>query len=198
MTYKSEIFKTELDFIKNDKMKEVATELVEMLPDYTFEIPASASGKYHPSYTSGKGGLIRHTQAAVRIAKELLRLEMYSSINQYHDYIIMALIFHDGWKRGLPNNDGTFSEYMQSDHSKVCCNWLYALAETEHFKDVGDYLKYVGYLVLTHMGQWNLNYSTGEIFAPKPQTQEQMFVHLCDYLASRKCLEMNFDIPYSD
>ena len=110
----------------------------------------------------------------------------------------MALILHDGWKRGLPNNDGTFSEYMQSDHSKVCCNWLYALAETEHFKDVGDYLKYVGYLVLTHMGQWNLNYSTGEIFAPKPQTQEQMFVHLCDYLASRKCLEMNFDIPYSD
>ena len=92
MSYKSEVFKIELDYIKNDKMREVATELVEMLPDYTFEIPASASGKYHPSYTSGKGGLVRHTQAAVRIAKELLRLEMYSSINLYHDYIIIALI----------------------------------------------------------------------------------------------------------
>ena len=85
-------------------------------------------------------------------------------------------------------------DYAHSYNVKVYVTMNTLLKQNE----LKEALKYVGYLVLTHMGQWNLNYSTGEIFAPKPQTQEQMFVHLCDYLASRKCLEMNFDIPYSD
>lgn len=41
-------------------------------------------------------------------------------------------------------------------------------------------------------GQWNTaRYSKVEL--PKPKNKYQKFVHLCDYLASRKFLEMNFD-----
>ena len=35
--------------------------------------------------------------------------------------------------------------------------------------------------------------STEEIM-PKPKGSMQSFVHLCDYLASRKALEFNFDV----
>lgn len=35
------------------------------------------------------------------------------------------------------------------------------------------------------MGQWNVNLYSKTIL-PKPKTATQKFVHLCDYLASRK------------
>ena len=198
MSYKSEIFKEELDYINNNELKELSTRLVEMLPDYTFLIAASSTGKYHPDYCQGIGGLVRHTRAAVRIAQELLRLEMYSSINQYHDYIIIALLLHDGWKHGRVNEDGTYYSHTMQDHPKVCYDWLNELSHTDEFKKYENEIQYIAFLLLTHMGQWNLDHSSGEMFAPKPQTQEQMFVHLCDYLASRKCLEMNFNVKYFD
>jgi hypothetical protein len=47
------------------------------------------------------------------------------------------------------------------------------------------------------MGQWNKDYKTGMEIMPKPKDEYQKFVHLVDYLASRKCLEMNFDVPIS-
>ena len=46
--------------------------LVNNLPDYFFEIPASSTGKYHPEFASTTHGLVKHTKLAVRIAYELL------------------------------------------------------------------------------------------------------------------------------
>jgi hypothetical protein len=44
------------------------------------------------------------------------------------------------------------------------------------------------------MGQWNYDYKSKKAVLPKPKTGKQFFVHMCDYLASRKFLEVNFDI----
>ena len=42
------------------------------------------------------------------------------------------------------------------------------------------------------MGQWNKNkYSKIEL--PKPELEPQKFVHMCDYLASRKWLEVKLN-----
>ena len=41
------------------------------------------------------------------------------------------------------------------------------------------------------MGPWNTDYSGTEIL-PKPHSKCQNFVHMCDYLASRKYLDMKF------
>ena len=49
-------------------------------------------------------------------------------------------------------------------------------------------------LVATHMGQWNTDYRNGLEIMQKPSTKAQSFVHLCDYLASRKFLEFNFGV----
>ena len=186
------LFKQELEHIKDDKVRAAAQEFLKRLPDYFLRIPASSTGKYHPSYTQGEGGLVRHTIAAVRIAIDLLRLEMYAPLSPYNDYIILALMLHDGWKLGRLNERGEHAQYTRSEHPKICHDWILEqtdLLTTEERLTLAS-------LVLTHMGQWNMAYGTGMIFAPKPTTMTQCFVHTCDYLASRKTIEFNFDVPF--
>ena len=91
---KAEVFEYELSFIKNLQIKEFTIKALEILPDYFFEVAASSSGKYHPSYALGKGGLVRHTKAAVRIAIELFRCETVTGhfSDDVKDVIISALI----------------------------------------------------------------------------------------------------------
>ena len=191
--WKCEAFKEELALIKNPELKTFAQRMINQLPDYFFHVAASSTGKYHPAYTNGDGGLLRHTKAAVRIAAELLRLEMYKMIALNSDVIIIALMLHDGWKHGQCDIDGSYPQYTLANHSEYCANWI---------REVGikllpeNAINFIADLVLTHMGQWNYDAITGRFFAPKPCTQEECFVHLCDYLASRKCLEMNFNIPF--
>lgn len=36
------------------------------VPPYFYTVPASSTGKYHPRYTLGSGGLLRHTKAAIK------------------------------------------------------------------------------------------------------------------------------------
>lgn len=191
--WKCDAFKEELELISNQELKTFAQRMINQLPDYFFHVPASSTGKYHPNYTNGDGGLLRHTKAAVRMAAELLRLEMYKPLFCVKDKILIALILHDGWKHGKPNEDGTYSQYSLCEHAEYCANWireegikLYDAMTVEH----------IARLVHTHMGEWNINPRTGYAFAPKPATMDECFVHLCDYLASRKCLEMNFNIPF--
>ena len=190
---KCQYFKEELDEIQDVELKVFASKMISQLPNYFFLVPASSTGKYHPMYALGEGGLLRHTKAAVRVALELLRLNMYKPIFHLKDYIIVALILHDGWKHGQPDENGNPSQYTVSNHSEVCANWIRSYGST--LIDAGK-ANYIADLVLTHMGQWNMDYKTGRYFAPEPSTIEACFVHMCDYLASRKCLEMNFTIPF--
>lgn len=49
-------------------------------------------------------------------------------------------------------------------------------------------------LIRSHMGQWNKpgkwNSYNDRTVLPKPEQVDEFFVHLCDYLASRKFLEV--------
>ena len=184
---KADIFEKELEFIVDPILKKKKKKLIEQLPDYFFKVPASSTGKYHPRYTQGEGGLVRHTKAAVCIAQELMRLELYSQIIPVHDHIIMALLLHDGWKHGPITEDGSYNQWTTPDHARVCANWL----TSKDWGALKNHMDFVASLILTHMGQWNMNNQTGEIFAPKPENAAQCFVHTCDYLASRKFLEFD-------
>lgn len=183
-------FEKELDFIKDDSARDIAKTLLAQLPDYFYSVPASSTGKYHPAYTCGQGGLVRHTKAAIRIAESLMRLEMYEPITMFHDEIIIALLLHDGWKHGHPDEYGDYSQYCVAEHPELCANWLRSIAQQATVDELKHQLETIASLVQTHMGQWNENPRTGYQFATKPITAQQMFVHLCDFLASRKFLEL--------
>jgi len=176
-------FEKELSFIKDEHVVKWATECVALIPDYFYEIPASSTGKYHPPYALGKGGLYRHTQAAVLIANELLTLEQNSHLNA--DLIIVSLILHDGWKQGVFSVP---SQYTVAKHPLFPKD---VLENHEFENDIPEEDREMVFgLIASHMGQWNIDYKTKQAILPKPATEMQKFVHLCDYLASRKAIHV--------
>ena len=118
-TEKINMFQREINYIKTERYRENIKKLISCLPDYFFEIPASSTGKYHPNYALGEGGLVRHTKVAVRIAYELLNDESigYQFKAEEKDMILMSLILHDGLKSGLIKEEYTLNknEYLIVD-----------------------------------------------------------------------------------
>ena len=49
-----EIFNKEINYIKNKRIKNSLITMLDKLPDYFYEVPASSTGKYHPSFSLGK------------------------------------------------------------------------------------------------------------------------------------------------
>ncbi len=184
---KIEYFKKELEFIKNPKIRKSCEVMISLLPDYFFEIPASSTGKYHPEFTLGQAGLVRHVKAAVRIAHELLMDPVIG--NKYttdeSDLMIMALILHDGLKSGLEHN-----RYTQVDHPTLIKNFI--IKNKDKLELTDSQVIFVGKVIESHMGPWNKDYDGNEIL-PVPKTKYENFVHMCDYLASRKFLNIKFD-----
>jgi len=182
------IFETELSYIINPKIKEFTEKALNSLPEYFFSIPASSTGKYHPSYALGEGGLVRHTKSAVRIAVELFRVEMFKYTEDEKDMIISSLILHDGCKSGLNH-----SKYTLTEHPLIVAKLIRENEEINGCIDK-ETLNLIATNIESHMGQWTFDFKTKKNVLPKPKTKLQNFVHWCDYLASRKCLEFNFDV----
>ena len=188
---KVKTFEKELSYIKNPQIKLFAEKAIESLPEYFFEIGASSSNKYHPNYASGNGGLSRHTIAATRIAIELFRTDLWEFTDDEKDLILVGLMLHDGFKLGKNHE-----QYTQAKHPLMV---VFELSQDDKLKTMisPEQFEFMAGNISSHMGKWNYTYNTKEVVLPKPKTVSQRFTHLCDYLASRKCLEFNFDAELS-
>lgn len=187
-TDKVAIFKTEINYVKDsDRRKDLKT-LIGLLPDYFFEIPASSTGKYHPAFSLGEKGLVRHTKAAVRIALELLNNNTVGAKfdDKDKDLIIMALTLHDGVKSGMEH-----SKYTKFDHPLLVSKLI--MENKDKVSLEIDDLRKMCSMIESHMGEWTYDSYNKKEVLPKPRTAEQRFVHMCDFLASRKFLDIKFD-----
>lgn len=183
---KIDYFNKEYEYIKNDKKKNDIRYLVSKLPDYFFEIPASSTGKYHPDFASTSHGLVKHTKVAVRIAKELLdNPGLNNFTNDEKDIIIMALILHDGCKSGMVKE-----KYTRFDHPLIICDLINENRSKLSLND--DEVNLLTKIISSHMGIWNKDYNGNEVL-PIPKDKYQRFVHLCDYLSSKKFIDIKFD-----
>nr|DAR47521.1 MAG TPA: HDc [Caudoviricetes sp.] len=172
------VFSEELKLIKNDEIRETTARLLDGAPDYFWHVAASSSGKYHPAYALGEGGLVRHVKAAVRFANHLFVINDFTDKEQ--DYIISALLLHDILKHGKDGDEG----HTVFEHPILAADYI-------RENTAGEYSEVVASLVSTHMGQWTTSkYSSAMLQAP--ETKLQKFVHECDYLASRKDIEVLF------
>lgn len=184
---KEELFKIELSYIKNDRIRNACIEMIKLLPDYFFEVPASSTGKYHPEYALGERGLLRHTKAAVRIAYELFNDPCIG--NKYKDLekdlILMGLLLHDGLKSGLEKEN-----YTRFDHPILIADYIMDNEEALGLEI--EEIEFLTDIIKTHMGPWTTDYNGVEVLE-KPKTKYQNFVHMCDYLASRKCILVPFN-----
>ena len=184
---KVKVFEIELQYIKNDKIRESTATMIELIPDYIFREAASSTGKYHPKYALGDGGLVRHLKAAARFGYELLSDpcigDKYTSDEK--DLMIMGLILHDGLKRGLNEE-----KYTRFDHPILMADYIEENKDKLSLSD--EERELVCSVIRTHMGPWTVDYNGNEVLE-RPKTKYQNFVHMCDFLASRKAFLLEFD-----
>ena len=184
------LLKPILNTFENDDIKNFVIVLLDNLPEYIWRVPASSTGKYHPAYSLGEGGLMRHQIAVVRFLNFFLELEQYNKIipSRERDLLRVAGLIHDGRKSGS-QSDYERSKYTKFDHP------LQMAAVIRSYD--GKYLNHneielIAHCIESHMGSWNVDKKTGECL-PKPEDLHQELVHLADYLASRKTITMDFE-----
>ena len=180
---KSDIFNVELSYIKDDKIRENAKIILNHLPDYFYEVQAASTGKYHPKYALGEKGLVRHVKAAVNIGYTLFTIYKFDSHTK--DIIILSLLIHDGLKHGFE-----YSTYSKFEHPLLIGKLLKNIRNELTLTDVE--ITDITNNVASHMGKFNTN-NYSDIILPLPKTVTEKFVHMCDFLASRKQIHFEFD-----
>ena len=185
---KAIIFDSLLDTFENEDIKNFAKECIETIPDYFWNVGASSTGKYHPQYALGDLGLARHTCALVRFLNHMLNIDCYKNdfSSRERDLLRVAGIMHDSRKSGN-DEDYLKNKYTKFDHP--------LLAATEIRTIVGfipdEELEYVAHAIESHMGSWNTD-KRSKLILPLPESKAQKILHLADYLASRKDIDVQF------
>ena len=181
-----EVFKVELSRIEHNNVR-ISTEIIlDLLPEYFYKMPASTSGRYHPSFSLGEGGLVRHVMVAERLLEEYFRDSAFGEYDSYtKDLMRMAILLHDGFKSGIE-----YSGHTLPEHPVIMARFLMENKDIL-FLPYEDVL-FVASLILTHMGPWNKD-KDGNVIMPVPTTPEEILIHQCDYNASRNFLNVCFN-----
>lgn len=166
-----------VEIIKNKEVRDFVLDFLDKkVPDYFARVAASATGKYHPEYALGYGGLIRHSLAVTAVAASIVNLEYLQFNRMDKDLIIAACILHDSFKQGLTESGNTIRT-----HPNVAAREI-----AKHGKETGHehIANIIAALVLAHMGEWGNQ---------KPGNKGQFIVHLADFIASRKFIEIDWN-----
>lgn len=174
-----DFFKRELSLIKDENLREVVRSYMnDCTPDYFWTVGASASGKHHPQFSQGEGGLVRHTKAVVLFAEELLRMNTYAYMREiYKDFVIAACIVHDTIKYGF---DTEINKDEYRNHAKNAAIHFEQVCRMYDYQ-VSDILLSAIY---AHMGQWSTDKND------RPFSPVDRCVHMADYMASRSFIDV--------
>lgn len=177
----SRFFEREIQLIESQDLQDFVRWFFDCeVGDWFWKSGASSSGKYHPVFAQGEGGLVRHTRAVALVCEELLRINTYAYMNDtYKDYARVACLLHDICKYGEGHEmDKTaYKNHGALAANKIACAWF------EFFGFQAPELLLMA--VRSHMGQWTENRDE------RPFTNIDRLVHLSDYIASRPF----WDIP---
>lgn len=178
-----------LDTFENEDIKQFAKKCLDAAPDYWFTVGASSTGKYHPQYALGDGGLARHTAALVRILNHMFSVESVANkfSSRQRDLLRVAGIAHDMMKSGT-QKEYERSKWTRFDHPLAAAKMVEAIDGLPK-----EEILYIADAIRSHMGQWNTDKRNPGAVLPKPETNSQIILHLADYMASRKDIEVLFD-----
>lgn len=187
MSLKTNVFDSVLTDFEDETMRAYCEDMIELMPDYHFEIPSSTTNKYHNATQCQPGGQSYHVLMVTTIMNYILGLEYmkqkYPKPKQ-RDCLRIAAILHDSQK-----TEG--GQYTTHTHPLAAQKWI---EETKVEHDISDQLKkYIGRLVASHSGSWTTS-KRSSVVLPAPESDDQMLVHICDILGSRS----NLDMIYSE
>ena len=183
---KKTLLKPYLDAVQNSDIKNFMIQCIATIPNYWFKAPASSSGRFHPKYALGEGGLMRHTLGILQFVNRLRENNIYRSqfTEREFDLICVACLMHDSRKCG-DDEDYKKSQRTRFEHPLLAAEVIRSI-NTTYVTD--EEKEFVASAVETHMGQWNTKDS---VTLPLPLTNHQKFVHLVDYIASMRNCNMD-------
>ena len=97
----------------------------------------------------------------------------------------VAGIMHDSMKSGT-DEDYARSKYTKFEHPILAANNIRKMSGLPD-----DEIELIATTIESHMGQWNTDRRSKTVL-PTPENKYQKLVHLADYLASRKDIEVLF------
>ena len=185
---KIKIFEGLLNKFETDEIRDYCADMIKEIPDYIFTIPSSTSFKYHNKTQCQPHGQIFHILMFAEVMNYVLGLEYVKekTNERQRDCLRCTPIFHDAIKCGLNG-----SQYTVHEHPMLAGEWV-RNTSVKHDADA-DTKAYIARLCESHSGEWTST-NRSKTVLPKPENDEQFFVHMCDYLASRS----NLDMTYSD
>ena len=176
LVWEQDIFAEELTLIQSDSVRKWTTDCLNKFNHAFYTMGASSSGKYHPKVSLGLGGLVKHTKICVHFAVELRRIHWWNWEQDTFDLILSALLLHDGGKYMGEN-----TTISMKDHP------LRVIPLLDTVEGISNRQRTtIVDCIQSHMGQWD---NEGELPVPIGLETVEFFVHLCDYLASRKILD---------
>ena len=170
------VFVNELGRIKSRSLIELTLKAFDQAPDNFFTAPASSSGKYHPSISNGRYGLIRHTRLVVDVARDLCHAFNITT-DEDKDNVIVACLLHDVLKFGYKSNsEGKGDKEGYKEHGYRAASYLMRFIRLP---------ENICAAVAGHMGVWACPMAQEYTFL---QTHDKLseIVMLADYMASRK------------
>lgn len=185
------MFNNEINDIVNDDLRKLATEIIAGADDYFFTIPASSTGKNHPPFSSGEGGLVRHTKCVVYMVKCLCESFI---IDEYkRDMLIVAALAHDIKKQG---DCAEGLGHTVHEHPKLAARHVYQTycMFSDEIYTLGGIIEIICDAISSHMGKWGADpkYIGDKEPLPVPTNEFEKILQAADYLASRKEI-LDFD-----
>lgn len=181
------LFAKEINDIKDDGLRKLATEIIACADDYFFIIPASSTGKNHPPFSLGEGGLVRHTKCVVYMVKCLC--ESFNIDEYKRDMLIVAALAHDIKKQG---NDGV--GYTVHEHPLLAARYVCEVYFASDITILNGVVSSIADLISSHMGKWGADpkFIGDKTPLPMPESDCAKILQAADYLASRKEI-LDFD-----
>jgi hypothetical protein len=174
--------------ITNPRIKQATLKCLENAPEYFWKTPASITGKYHPQWALGEGGLIRHTLAIVDVGINMARYDVEVEPQTFIT-IVPACILHDITKYGINDTPESLESdpqlYWYKNHHitgatfcrSVWYNNVFPAGNSNNgsYADETLWLE-VCNLIVGHAGRWGI----------KPVSKTGWVLHLSDLAVSTR------------
>jgi len=187
MDNKSKVFESVLNEFENEEMRLFCEDLLDAQLDMNMTMPSSTSFKYHNKTQCEPGGQAYHVLMVGTVMNYILGLEYIQNKfpkSKQRDCMRIAALCHDICK----TNGGTYTVH---EHPILSGEYV---EKTPVKHDIDVRLKqYINRLIQSHSGSWTES-KRSKVVLPKPESDDQFLVHLCDFLSSRN----NIDMIYSD
>jgi hypothetical protein len=165
MTYLSHV----MNFHDED-LRKLGMDLIVVLPNYFWELPASSSGHHHPVDERGQHGLVIHS---FRVARAGLCLTESRKLQKYNDIMKFCGLFHDGGRYGF---DEFPERHTIPEHPEMMAEFV-----KEHSTVRADSVMKAINCIRTHSGLWGKY---------PPQCEFEWMFHDADNVASKLHLIM--------